>query len=192
MLRPDSPNWKRSGSARPAVLSRLFQCHEADDVQTKHLRVERITETGYWLLLSRSNQQYVLINKFNHMNYFIYCLKNYTTFTGRARRSEYWFFVLFNFIFSMSAGVTDFLLGFDDSEFGWGPVSLLYSLAVLLPSIAVGVRRLHDVGKSGWYHLILLIPIVGWIWFFVLLVTDGDSNENVYGLNPKTTAGMSV
>lgn len=92
----------------------------------------------------------------------------------------------------MSAGVTDLLLGFDDAEFLWGPIALLYSLAVLVPSLAVSVRRLHDVGKSGWYHLILLIPIAGWIWFFVLMVTEGDSGDNSYGPDPKTTTGISA
>lgn len=126
------------------------------------------------------------------MNYFIYCLKNYATFTGRARRSEYWFFVLFNAVFSVSAVVSDSILGFDDELAGYGPLSILYSLATLVPSLAVGVRRLHDVGKSGWYFLILLIPIAGWIWFLVLMVTESHSDENQYGPNPKINAIPSL
>jgi uncharacterized membrane protein YhaH (DUF805 family) len=126
------------------------------------------------------------------MNYFIYCLKNYATFTGRARRSEYWFFVLFNTIFSVSAVVSDSILGFDTELSGYGPLSILYSLGTIVPSLAVAVRRLHDLGKTGWYFLILLIPIAGWIWFFVLMVTEGHSDNNIYGPNPKDTVIPSM
>ncbi len=105
------------------------------------------------------------------MNYYLKVLQNYAGFSGRARRSEYWYFFLFNLIFSFTAG---FVGGLLDVKI----LGMLYSLAVLIPSIAVGVRRMHDVGKSGWF---LLIPIYN----LVLAVTEGEKGENQYGADPK-------
>ena len=105
------------------------------------------------------------------LNYYTKALQNYAVFNGRARRSEYWYFVLFNFIIS-------FVLGYVGQFVGLYNLSNLYSLAVLVPSIAVGVRRMHDVGKSGWF---LLIPIYN----LILACTDGVTGENEYGTNPK-------
>ena len=105
------------------------------------------------------------------MNYYISVLKNYATFTGRARRKEYWMFVLFNIIFSFAFGFICGLAGVPD-------LAQLYTLVVLLPSIAVGVRRMHDTGRSGWY---LLVPIYN----FILAVTEGDKGDNEYGADPK-------
>ena len=110
------------------------------------------------------------------MNYYLKVLQNYATFSGRARRSEYWYFVLFNFIIS-------FVLGFVDGLLMSGELlSSIYSLAVLIPSIAVAVRRMHDVGKSGWF---ILIPIYN----LILACTEGTSGENEYGADPK--AGLA-
>lgn len=109
------------------------------------------------------------------MNYYLHVLKNYVTFNGRARRAEYWYFVLFNFIISFILG---FLGGLMDFVF----LGNIYSLAVLLPSIAVGVRRMHDVGKSGWF---LLIPIYN----LILACTAGVKGENEYGPDPKDDKG---
>jgi uncharacterized membrane protein YhaH (DUF805 family) len=127
------------------------------------------------------------------MNYYLNALRNYALFSGRARRSEYWYFVLFNAIFSLLAGVLDHLLGTSfiintingPIDFYYGYCYLVYALIVFLPSLAVLVRRLHDVGKSGWFFLISLIPIVGAIWLLVLLFTDSVEGLNKYGLNPK-------
>lgn len=105
------------------------------------------------------------------MNYYLKVLQNYANFNGRARRAEYWYFVLFNMIASIIVGIIGGLLDFE-------LLGNLYSLAVLLPSIAVGVRRMHDVGKSGWF---ILIPIYN----FILAVTEGDAGENEYGPDPK-------
>lgn len=105
------------------------------------------------------------------MNYYLKVLQNYTTFSGRARRSEYWYFFLFNFIIA-------FILGFVGVFMGTTILSNIYMLAVLVPAIAVGVRRMHDVGKSGWF---LLIPIYN----LVLAFTDSVHGENEYGTNPK-------
>ena len=111
------------------------------------------------------------------MNYYLKVLKNYAVFTGRARRKEYWMFVLFNFIIGMFLGFVEGALGIaQNSE--ESVLANIYSFAIFIPSIAVGVRRMHDVGKSGWY---LLIPIYN----FILACTDGDSEENEYGSNPK-------
>ena len=118
------------------------------------------------------------------MNYYLDVLKKYAEFTGRARRKEYWMFVLFNFIVSIVLGRIDAMLGTVNS-LGVGYIGGLYSLVVLIPSIAVGVRRLHDIGKSGWMLLVVFIPIVGFIWLIVLLATDSTPGENQYGPNPK-------
>ncbi|MBN1304310.1 MAG: DUF805 domain-containing protein [Anaerolineales bacterium] len=122
------------------------------------------------------------------MNWYLAVMKKYVEFSGRARRKEYWMFVLFNVIFSVVAIGLDNLFGTFDSETGSGLVSGLYSLAVLLPALAVLVRRLHDIGKSGWWWFIILIPLAGPIWLIILLATEGQAGENQYGLNPKQAA----
>ncbi len=119
------------------------------------------------------------------MNWYVKVLKNYAVFSGRARRKEYWMFVLFNFIFSVIAIILDNILGLAFENVGYGPIYLLYSLAVFIPSLAVSVRRLHDIGKSGWFILISLIPFIGPIWLLVLMCTDSEPGENDYGPNPK-------
>lgn len=105
-------------------------------------------------------------------------LKHYADFTGRARRQEYWMFVLANMIVAIGLSVIDMIIGFQI-------FSGLYSLAVLIPSLAVGARRLHDIGKSGWWLLISLIPLVGAIWLLVLLAQDGTPEPNQWGASPK-------
>ena len=121
------------------------------------------------------------------MNWYLKVLKQYTDFNGRARRTEYWMFALFNMIFATIAMVLDYVLGISFGELGfYGPLYLIYALAMFLPGLAVGVRRLHDVGKSGWMYLIALIPLIGAIWLLVLMVTDGESSENKYGINPES------
>ncbi|KAF2518853.1 DUF805 domain-containing protein [Flavobacterium salilacus subsp. salilacus] len=107
---------------------------------------------------------------------------NYANFSGRARRSEYWYFVLFSTIISIVLNLIDmFLLNMREV----GVISTIYSLVVFIPSLAVAVRRLHDVGKSGWYYLLIFLPIIGWIWLLVLFFTEGDSGANEYGPDPK-------
>ncbi|MGB1038095.1 MAG: DUF805 domain-containing protein [Bacteroidia bacterium] len=110
--------------------------------------------------------------------------ENYANFSGRARRREYWSFQLVSTIASLILSTLDYALfntGFGDT----GIIGSIFSLAILVPSLAVFVRRLHDVGKSGWYILLMLLPIIGWIWLLVLLFTDGDQGTNEYGPNPK-------
>jgi uncharacterized membrane protein YhaH (DUF805 family) len=105
------------------------------------------------------------------MNWYLTVLKNYTLFNGRARRSEYWYFALFNMIIYV-------VLALIGSVIHFPMIASIYSLAVLVPGIAVGIRRMHDVDKSGWY---LLIPIYN----LVLACTDGTNGDNQYGPDPK-------
>lgn len=122
----------------------------------------------------------------NGMNWYLEVLKKYAVFGGRARRKEYWFFILFNMIFAIVAMIVDNVLGIAIEGLGYGPIYILYGLAILLPNLAVHVRRLHDVGKSGWFFFITFIPIVGAIWLLVLLCRDGVQGDNQYGPNPKS------
>jgi len=119
------------------------------------------------------------------MNWYLTVLKKYAVFSGRARRKEYWMFVLFNIIFLVVAMILDNVLGTAIEGVGYGLFYILYSLAVFIPGLAVSVRRLHDVGKSGWMILIVLIPLIGAIWLIVLTVKDSKPGENEYGPNPK-------
>jgi uncharacterized membrane protein YhaH (DUF805 family) len=112
------------------------------------------------------------------------CLEKYVGFSGRARRSEYWYFVLFTLIVSMVAGILDGILGTMDDDTNVGVIGSIASLALLLPSIAVAIRRLHDTSRSGWWILIGLIPIVGWIILIVFYVQDSHG-DNTYGPSPK-------
>lgn len=112
--------------------------------------------------------------------------KNYANFNGRARRSEFWFFALFNLIIYLAASVINYLIaGNSDTTSIIGIIYLLYSLATILPSLAVSWRRLHDIGKSGAYILFILIPLVGWIFLLAWFVKDSDMGENRFGPNPK-------
>ena len=111
--------------------------------------------------------------------YFVSVIRNkYADFNGRARRTEYWYFVLFNFLISTAVGVVTGLIGID-----W--LSYIYSVALLVPGIAVGVRRLHDIGKSGWWLLISFIPLIGGIWLIILMAKEGDHGNNAFGPDPK-------
>ena len=113
------------------------------------------------------------------MNWYLGCWKKYAEFSGRARRQEYWMFFLFNLLAFIAIGIIDGILGTN------GALSGLYSLAVLIPSLAVLVRRLHDTDRSGWWILVNLIPTIGWIVCIVLLCIDSKPGENRFGANPK-------
>ena len=119
------------------------------------------------------------------MDWYLQVLKNYAQFSGRARRKEYWYFALFNLIFSVALSFVDGIAGTVDMHSGIGLLSTVYSLAVLIPSLAVGVRRLHDTGRSAWWLLLLLIPLFGMIVFLVFMCLDGEQGENQYGASPK-------
>jgi uncharacterized membrane protein YhaH (DUF805 family) len=111
--------------------------------------------------------------------------ENYANFSGRARRSEYWYFLLMNMIIAIVAIIIDSVSGLNIAPLPYGYVYIGYALLTLLPGLAVAVRRLHDVGKSGWFILISFIPFIGAIWLLVLFCSEGESNTNAYGPDPK-------
>ncbi|WP_040482134.1 DUF805 domain-containing protein [Luminiphilus syltensis] len=121
------------------------------------------------------------------MNWYFEALKKYAVFSGRSRRKEYWYFFLFNLIITLILGLAEVFAGIAP-ETDQSVLAALYQLAVLLPSIAVGVRRLHDTDRSGWWLLIGLIPIVGVIVLIVFFVQDSSANGNRFGENPKEAA----
>jgi len=118
------------------------------------------------------------------MNWYLEVLKKYVVFNGRASRQEYWMFFLFNTIFTILAMILDNIFGIAGMQ-GYGPIYGLYCIAVFLPGLAVLFRRVHDVGKSGWFLLILLIPLIGFIWLLIVTCTDSEPGDNRYGSNPK-------
>ncbi len=113
------------------------------------------------------------------MNWYLAVLKNYAGFNGRAGRSEYWMFFLINLVIAVVLYVIGTLI---HSQI----IYYLYSLAVLIPGLAVAFRRLHDTGKSAWWILIALIPFIGGIWLIVLLAAQGVQGNNQYGPDPKS------
>lgn len=113
------------------------------------------------------------------------CLSKYLTFSGRARRSEYWYFYLFGLIFGLPFNIISTVNPESMMSMATGGIAALIALLLLLPSIAVGVRRLHDVGKSGAWLLIGLIPFIGAIWLLILFLKDSDPQPNQYGPSPK-------
>lgn len=119
------------------------------------------------------------------MEWYLKALKNYVGFEGRAQRMEYWMFTLFNAIIAMVLSLLVYV-----SEFLYFLV-VIYYVAVLLPSLAVTVRRLHDTGKSGWWILISLVPLVGSIILLVFVCTDSQAGDNQYGANPKLNQTVS-
>ena len=116
------------------------------------------------------------------MNWYLNVLKKYAVFEGRAQREEYWMFVLFNVLILFAL---NFLEGLVD---GPGVLGLLYSLAVMIPGLAVSIRRLHDTNRSGGMLLILLVPLLGAVVLLVLMAQDGTPGDNQYGANPKGVA----
>lgn len=120
------------------------------------------------------------------MNYYLDVLKKYVVFEGRARRKEFWMFVLFSLIISLVLGVLDSVLKLN------GTLGMIYSLAVFLPSLAVSIRRLHDTDRSGWWNLIGLVPVIGFIMLIVFAATDSTPGQNKYGPNPKGSAAPTA
>lgn len=116
------------------------------------------------------------------------CFSKYVDFSARARRSEFWYFVLFTFLVGIVAGILDGILGTDYDGGSGGLISTLTSLGLFLPQLAVGARRLHDIGRSGWWQLIGIIPVVGWIIVIVWFATDTKPGANQYGPDPKNGA----
>ncbi len=119
------------------------------------------------------------------MSWYLKVLKNYAGFSGRARRQEYWFFVLFNFIITLALIFVDVLFGAFNPQTGLGVLSGIYSLAVFIPTFAVTVRRLHDTSRTGWWLLIAFLPLIGAIVLLVFMFLDSTSGTNEYGPDPK-------
>ncbi len=139
---------------------------------------------GVTLFINQLN--FLKMNKKSGWEYYTSCFtENYANFEGRARRSEYWYFVLFNaligyasmFVFGLIGGMLDvpILAG----------IGFVYVFAALIPGLAVAIRRLHDTNKSGWMILIGLIPVVGSIVLIVFFATEGTQGSNEYGSDPK-------
>ena len=126
------------------------------------------------------------------MNWYLEVLRKYAVFSGRARRTEFWMFTLVNIAVSM-------LLAFVDNSFGMtvaygvGMLSSLYGLVVLIPSLAVAVRRLHDTGRSGWWWLISLVPLIGAVVLLIFATQDSQPGSNKYGPNQKgATSALAI
>lgn len=120
------------------------------------------------------------------MNWYLDVLKNkYAQFSGRARRREYWMYFLIGMLVSIALVIVDAITGTLSVEAGIGLLSGVYSLAVLLPSLAVTVRRLHDTDRSGWWILIAIVPFLGAIVLIVFLCLDSNAGDNRFGSSPK-------
>lgn len=121
------------------------------------------------------------------MNWYLKVWQQYADFSTRARRQEYWMFVLINFLIVMGLYIVSFLLLMTESSLAFlmTGIILIYGLATLIPSLAVAARRLHDTGKSGLWLLISLIPLIGAIILLVFLLTDSQPGDNKWGPNPK-------
>lgn len=120
------------------------------------------------------------------MNWYIQGFKRYFDFGGRSRRKEYWYFALFNLIAVILLAVIDSLTGTFNIELGMGLLGAIYSIATIIPNLSITFRRLHDIDKSAWWILILLIPLIGFIVLLVFLCQD-SKEENKYGPSPKLT-----
>ena len=120
------------------------------------------------------------------MNWYLDAWKNYVTFTGRSRRTAYWMFVLFQILVYIAVAILGMILsgGNSNSAAATGLMALV-TLGLLLPSIAVTVRRLHDTNRTGWWILISFLPLIGGIWLLVLTILDGTPATNRFGPDPK-------
>ena len=118
-------------------------------------------------------------------NTFVGALKDgfarYVDFKTRSTRSQYWWFTLWSIIFSIVTGIIDLALGMGDT----GPVGMIASLVLFLPSIALGVRRLHDIGRTGWWMLLVFIPLIGWLILIVFYCTKSKAEPNKWGPEPQ-------
>ena len=125
------------------------------------------------------------------MGWYLEALKKYAVFGGRSRRKEYWYFVLFSVIVSLVLSAIDALLGTFSSSTNVGLLGGIYGLAIIVPSIAVSVRRLHDIDRTGWWVLIGLVPVIGTIVLLVFAALDGTPGENRFGPNPKASGKVA-
>lgn len=119
------------------------------------------------------------------MNWYLDVLRKYAVFSGRARRKEYWYFHLFNILVAFFVGVLDVVFGTFDPELALGYLSTIYVFTILIPTIAVAIRRLHDIGRSAWWLLLVFIPLIGSVVLFIFMLLDSNPGHNQYGDNPK-------
>lgn len=118
------------------------------------------------------------------MGWYLSAISNYATFTGRARPKAFWMFVLFNIIIAFAIGFVEGLVGLVDEDSYIGIPSMLYSLFMICPSLAIAIRRLHDSGKSGFWILIGLLPAIGLLILLIFYVLPGTEGDNQYGPQP--------
>ena len=114
------------------------------------------------------------------------CFSNYSTFSGRATRAENWWWILFTVIGRLVFGIIDGLVGLP------GVLWLLFGLGTLIPSLAVGVRRLHDINRTGWWLLLIFVPVIGWIVLIVWAIERGDMGPNKYGPDPRQATSQQA
>lgn len=119
------------------------------------------------------------------MNWYLEAIRNYAVFSGRSRRKAYWFFFLFNVLIGIAASVLDGVLAIATDNALPAMFNPLYSLVILIPSIAVSVRRLHDTDRSGWWLLISFVPCVGFFVLLYFMIQDSTPGANRFGANPK-------
>jgi uncharacterized membrane protein YhaH (DUF805 family) len=149
-------------------------------VMTEDVAVEK-QQASIGLLSNRGEQ---MTTEMTPIDWATRPLKKYADFSGRAPRAEYWWFYLLIIIGYIVATILDSLLGLDGAVGPYGIVTALFGLAVLIPSIAVGARRLHDTDRSGWWLLIGLIPLIGAIVLLVFFVLPGTQGSNRFGPDP--------
>jgi uncharacterized membrane protein YhaH (DUF805 family) len=125
------------------------------------------------------------------MNWYIECLKKYAVFGGRARRKEYWMFALFNLIIGFAIGFAQGFMGMASQSY-WAWPSMVFALLMVIPSLSVTVRRLHDTNRSGWWLFISLVPFIGALALLWFMVQEGTPGNNNYGPNPKSPVGPST
>ena len=118
-------------------------------------------------------------------SYYTGAFSKYFQFQGRARRAEYWWFTLFNALMSTGITIVENGTGLTDMEASFGPLSALYLLVTLLPTLTLGVRRLHDIGRSGWWLLIGIIPFIGILVLLVFVCIDSEHGDNAFGPSPE-------
>lgn len=123
------------------------------------------------------------------MNWFVQALKQYATFSGRARRPEYWYFVLIYLLIFIVLSIADAITGSFDADTGIGLLGGLFALGMLVPWLAVGARRLHDTDRSGWWLLLVLLPVIGPVVLLVFALLRGTEGDNRYGPEPATEPG---
>ncbi len=122
------------------------------------------------------------------MRWYLLALQKYDVIRGRASRKELGKFLFYNLVFILLAIATDNIFGLTAAGLPYGLFNYLYIAAILIPTFAISIRRLHDVGKSGWFSLIVLIPVLGLVWLIILFCAEGVDGDNKYGSNPNLMA----